>query len=754
MAARSLSLLLFFAALWGPSFCLYSKSGPVTLLNDKNFERIVLRSNVVTVVEFYASWCGHCKALAPSYEKVAESLKGIVEVAAIDCGEQENIRLCAHFDVQGFPTIKVYPIEKQKDPKTGAITKTPEDYTGPRSAKPLSDYAKSQVSDVFIHKVEGVSDFQAFLDENEEEKKVILFTEKREPPLLMKSLSARFQDEIKFAQVHSSDSEVVKEFKVNKFPSIVIFKEGKNYEHYEGELKAVSLLAYLEESVVGKKDEEKHEALFQLRQVDLDAISKISQDEEDVWLVAFYGISTDEQQKAEDDHCDKELREFASLTKDLQLMVEVAATNVTKNQAGLVAKYGVNVDKLFDEPCNLQLVRFPFGDDKDFIEEYELYKGQPEAKPIQNFVLQAIPTLAAELNAQSLDMFMDGSFGGKGDNPLLAIKILLFTAKPECPPIYNALVSKFRKFDIAFGFYPNADESALERFPNKKLPALVALRADPAMDLEAAKKNGRVNVPFQIQPYTGPIKYEILELWVQFLGKGWGAIPEDPESAGSAGAKVSEITDTEAMQTSCEKVGICAIALLDKNSETFDEDLKAVGQLALKRAGDPLGFYWVDVKGRSKLLEGFSVVRSDVPLVVALSARKMRFALMRETMTMEHMDEFLNGVLSGRVRTAPIQDLPSLAASAEEESDESGGAAEEVVLEDEIDLDEIMSEEVEAGTKEDVMKKIDEELEMEAERKKKEEEEASKAKSKKKKKKGKKGKKKKKKSSSAAKDEL
>lgn len=57
------------------SNALYDSSSDVIDLNPSNFEKLVLNSDDLWIVEFYAPWCGHCVNLVPTYKKAATALK-------------------------------------------------------------------------------------------------------------------------------------------------------------------------------------------------------------------------------------------------------------------------------------------------------------------------------------------------------------------------------------------------------------------------------------------------------------------------------------------------------------------------------------------------------------------------------------------------------------------------------------------------------------------------------------------------------
>ncbi|XP_005108921.1 protein disulfide-isomerase A6 [Aplysia californica] len=81
-------------------------SNDVVELTDGNFQKTVLESDDLWLVEFYAPWCGHCKNLAPHWAKAATELKGKVKLGALDA--TVHTVMSNRYGVQGFPTIKMF----------------------------------------------------------------------------------------------------------------------------------------------------------------------------------------------------------------------------------------------------------------------------------------------------------------------------------------------------------------------------------------------------------------------------------------------------------------------------------------------------------------------------------------------------------------------------------------------------------------------------------------------------------------------
>uniref|UniRef100_A0A182QGR4 Thioredoxin domain-containing protein n=1 Tax=Anopheles farauti TaxID=69004 RepID=A0A182QGR4_9DIPT len=80
----------------------------VVQLTDSDFAGTIAHG--VTVVKFYAPWCGHCMRLAPTWEQLAEKVagRGDVTVAKVDCTVDTNKELCGEQEVNGYPTVFLY----------------------------------------------------------------------------------------------------------------------------------------------------------------------------------------------------------------------------------------------------------------------------------------------------------------------------------------------------------------------------------------------------------------------------------------------------------------------------------------------------------------------------------------------------------------------------------------------------------------------------------------------------------------------
>jgi thioredoxin 1 len=88
-------------------------------VSDANFKAEVLESNVPVVVDFFAEWCGPCKAMAPALDAVAKEMAGKVKIVKIDV--DENPGTTQAYRIQAMPTLMIFKDGKVAATQVGAL---------------------------------------------------------------------------------------------------------------------------------------------------------------------------------------------------------------------------------------------------------------------------------------------------------------------------------------------------------------------------------------------------------------------------------------------------------------------------------------------------------------------------------------------------------------------------------------------------------------------------------------------------------
>lgn len=104
-----------------------------TIVTDATFEKEVLKSTEPVVVDFFAEWCGPCKAMAPALDAVAKEMAGKVKVVKLDV--DQNPQVTQRYGIQAMPTLMVFKGGAKAAEQVGALVQK----------KRLEDWIKSAI---------------------------------------------------------------------------------------------------------------------------------------------------------------------------------------------------------------------------------------------------------------------------------------------------------------------------------------------------------------------------------------------------------------------------------------------------------------------------------------------------------------------------------------------------------------------------------------------------------------------------------
>jgi len=224
----SIILAVFFVNAYAADTDISDEKG-VLVLTDGNFDKAT-SDNKFVLVEFYAPWCGHCKQLAPEYEKAASLLadeKSEIKLGKVDATVET--KLAEKHQVRGYPTLKFF-----KDGK-------PIEYAGERNAAGIVSWLKKKTGPPATT-LEKVQDAKDLADKNEVF--VIGFFKNAESDEAKAYIEAASQiDAIAFGI--TSNDDLFTEYKMDKDGIVLLkkFDEGRN--DFDGKFEAEAIKTFV-----------------------------------------------------------------------------------------------------------------------------------------------------------------------------------------------------------------------------------------------------------------------------------------------------------------------------------------------------------------------------------------------------------------------------------------------------------------------------------------------------------------------------
>src|ERR1700722_6007387 len=97
-------------------------SSNILAITDSSFESEVIQSNLPVLVDFWAVWCGPCKAIAPILEDLAQKYAGKLKIAKLDV--DANPATPPKFGVRGIPTLIIFHEGQVKATQVGMLSKS------------------------------------------------------------------------------------------------------------------------------------------------------------------------------------------------------------------------------------------------------------------------------------------------------------------------------------------------------------------------------------------------------------------------------------------------------------------------------------------------------------------------------------------------------------------------------------------------------------------------------------------------------
>lgn len=189
-------------------------SGNVSKLTSKNWMNNLekgIQKERVFIVHFYEEDNGKSYEFTKEMNSRADKFKGIIEFSFVNCLDEK--KLCKKEAPETLPALKVYP----PVPLPAQVF----DLNIKKALNTAVRYIKNNVQKL------NEENIQRYLKTDQTLPKVLFFTDKKKTSLIIKSLSSRLKEKMHFGQVQDTEIDIIDMFDIQKFPSLLIVKNGE-----------------------------------------------------------------------------------------------------------------------------------------------------------------------------------------------------------------------------------------------------------------------------------------------------------------------------------------------------------------------------------------------------------------------------------------------------------------------------------------------------------------------------------------------
>lgn len=689
-------------------------------------------------------------AAYPALQALEEELAGLVTFSIADLSPHRAAKFAGKWSVPALPALVLYTDPPKENPYTGSSYR--EALVGDimllDNARKFKKVIKESVPTEFVHKLPSgatAAAVDAFVDKRSKGEAVVLLVSKqKDPSHLFHGLANEFHHrKLSFAFVQvDDDSEIAAHLKLEKVPSLVVIKsKSERYVQDDSSMmrKFADLKSFVEPFAGEKTDDASPNAasgaskgsmmrsIVFLTEADFET-EVIKSDV--VWVVAFV---TPEEEAV----LDKKVwtKTFAELQKKAGI-VGIAAVSCERDGA-LCEKYGTGI-RVF--PLTLNDHSRPKRG--EVLEEVF-----PTLEAVKEVAVASIPDVTTPIGSNiELQAFVSRAMAEH------TMPVLFFTSKTETPALIKSMAMSFPTQKMEVAVLRDADIQLKTQFTIRPTESASLLcLVPPVGEVEKIDNTEPFGVAKYDKKIAGPYNYpNVMRFLMNVLSEyphprddlDIDDIDADDVVTSNAASSTSVLpyVNKETMESLCSGNKICAIGFFEEHIETLNDPespltkswtVLARAATLSKQNREPYHFMWVNGKCQAEFAEAFGVGHYQMPTVVVYSPAKQRFATNVGLFNEDNVGQFLKGVLSGRIGTAPLGSVPQLKdeCSLEDLLKDSVDAAIVDTEEDDESLDDLLSEII---TEEQKHRELLEEAEKESKKPKKK-------KSKKKSKKSKKG---------------